>query len=74
VIENSQMPFVDCHDLSLLAYALHMAETARSDAARNLFEAYAKQEQQRLAAGGWLPAASAEAPHPRASRRPTAQS
>jgi len=37
-------------DLSLLAYALHMAATAQSGAARRMFEAYAEVEQRRLRA------------------------
>ena len=39
-------------DLPILAYALHMAQTARSDAARQLFTEFIGQERQRLVANG----------------------
>ena len=39
-------------DLPILAYALRMAQTARSDAARQLFTEFIEQERQRLVANG----------------------
>ena len=39
---------VAASDVSLLTYAEHMAETARSDAAKRMFEAYVEQERHRL--------------------------
>ena len=35
-------------DLHILEYVHYMAQTARSDAAKQLFESYLKQEKQRL--------------------------
>lgn len=45
-----QTPDWIANDLSLLAYAEHMAATARADAARRLFEQYAELERRRLKA------------------------
>jgi len=39
-------------DISLLAYADHMARTARSAAARQMFETFVEQEIRHLEAGG----------------------
>ena len=39
-------------DLALLMYAQHMMKTARSDAARQLFEAFVQRERERLETGG----------------------
>jgi hypothetical protein len=36
-------------DLALLAYAVHMAETALSEPAKRLFESYVEQECRRVA-------------------------
>lgn len=39
-------------DFSLLAYAQHMAETARSETAKHLFESFVEQERRWLSANG----------------------
>lgn len=43
-------------DLALLAYAVHMAETARTDPAKRLFESYVELERRRFNAGLFLQA------------------
>jgi hypothetical protein len=48
--ETMQTRALASRDLSLLAYAQHMAETAQSEAAKHLFEAYVKQERDLLEA------------------------
>jgi hypothetical protein len=48
--ETTQTGVVATGDVSLLAYAQHMAKTARSEAAKRMFEAYVEQERQRLEA------------------------
>ena len=56
-------------DLSLLAYAQHMADTARSDAAKQLFEAFVQQERQWLEASGGLRFSVVGDPGPTTDRR-----
>ena len=55
-------------DLSLLAYAEHMAETAQSESARQLFELYVRQERTRLEAGGVFRPAAGFTEHTGATR------
>ena len=50
--EMLQVGAVATRDLYLLAYAQHMAETARSEPAKCMFEMYAEQERRRLEANG----------------------
>ena len=57
-------------DLYLLTYAQHMAETARCVAAKHVFEAYVKQERQRLEASGLARTSVGDAP--RLGAQPTA--
>lgn len=56
-------------DLSLLAYAQHMADTARSDAAKNLFESFVQKEIQRLKASGDLCLSVVSNPGSKSDRR-----
>lgn len=39
---------ITCGDLTLLAYAMHMVETAHSDAAKQLFQSYVQAELRRF--------------------------
>ena len=41
-------------DLALLAYAVHMAETARTEPAKRLFESYVELERRRFNTGPFL--------------------
>ncbi|MBA4386970.1 MAG: hypothetical protein C0404_03250 [Verrucomicrobia bacterium] len=68
-MNNTTLPAVNSlPDLGLLLYAQHMAETARTEAARRLFRAYLGQEAQRLANDGRkLPVPSARSVDGRAS-------
>ena len=56
-------------DLSLLAYAQHMADTARSDAAKKLFELFVLKEIQRLKVSGGLCFSAVGNPDPKSDHR-----
>jgi len=64
-----QTKTLDASDLSILAYAQHMADTARSDAAKNLFESFVQQEIQRLKASGGLCFSVVVKPQSKSDRR-----
>jgi len=64
-----QTKTLDASDLSILAYAQHMADTARSDAAKNLFESFVQQEIQRLKASGGLCFSVVGKPQSKSDRR-----